>query len=184
MEKTANYRALEENICDTIKEWQMKIGYRREKMQLYYKDSSLCSLLDVDLSLTGAALLKVLSGFSDYSKERLGTSLFSFRGSRFCIEVSQQGTLFVKENHPDSEFLRDFIDVVTKKGVVPEDIKKVFASYSEEFIFEDRREEDLGYVFFFKNDTIDKYVYCVEWDEFGTTYHRFTKKDYENLVAS
>ena len=66
----------------------------------------------------------------------------------------------------------------------PEDIKKVFASYSEEFIFEDRREEDLGYVFFFKNDTIDKYVYCVEWDEFGTTYHRFTKKDYENLVAS
>ena len=36
----------------------------------------------------------------------------------------------------------------------------------------------------FVNDTIDKYVYCVEWDEFGTTYHRFTKKDYENLVAS
>ena len=82
-----DYKALEENICDTIKEWQMKIGYRREKMQLYYKDSSLCSLLDIDLSLTGAALLKLLSGFSKYSESRLGECRFSYQGSRGCVEV-------------------------------------------------------------------------------------------------
>lgn len=184
MEKTANYKALEENICDTIKEWQMKIGYQRERMQLYYKDSSLCSLLDVDLSLTGTALLKVLSGFSDYSKERLGECLFSCKGSRFCIEVPEQGTLFVKVHCKDSCFLREFIDAVTKKGVTLEEVKKVFSSYTKDFVWEDRRKDDLGHVFFFKDDTIDKYVYCIEWDEFGTTYHRFTKKDYENLVAS
>lgn len=181
--KDIDYKALEENICDTIKEWQMKIGYRREKMQLYYKDSSLCSLLNIDLSLTGTALLKVLSGFSSYSASRLGECHFSYQGHRFCVEVSEQGTLYVKENKPDSLFLRAFIDIVTKKGVTPEDIKNVFSSYSKDFVFEDRRRDDLGYVFFFNDDAIDKYVYCIEWDEFGTTYHRFTKKDYENFVA-
>lgn len=182
-EKAIDYRELEENICDTIKEWQMKIGYRKEKMQLYYKDNSLCSLLNIDLSLTGAALLQVLSGFSEYSASRLGECCFSYQGSRFCVEVPEQGTLYVKENKPDSMFLRAFIDAVTKKGVTPEEIKNIFASYSKDFVFEDRRGEELGYVFFFRDDAIDKYVYCIEWDEFGTTYHRFTKKDYENLVA-
>ena len=89
----------------------------------------------------------------------------------------------MKENKKDSAFLREFIDIVRKKGVTPEEIKGVFSSYSEDFVCEDKREEDLGYVFFFQDDSIDKYVYCIEWDEFGTTYHRFTKKDYENLVA-
>ena len=181
--QTIDYMALEENICDTIKEWQMKIGYRREKMQLYYKDSSLCSLLNIDLSLTGAALLNVLAGFVQYSATRFGECRFSYQGSRFCVEVPEQGTLFVKENKPDSAFLKEFIDIIQKKGVTPEEIKSVFSSYSDDFVFEDRRADDLGYVFFFKGDTIDKYVYCIEWDEFGTTYHRFTKKDYENLVA-
>ena len=28
---------------------------------------------------------------------------------------------------------------------------------------------------------IEPYVYCVESDEFGLTYHRFTREDYEEL---
>lgn len=182
-EKRADYQALEENICDTIKEWQMKIGYRYEKMQLYYKDSSLCSLLNVDMSLTGPELLGELTKFSRYSASRLGECRFSYHGSRFCIEVPEQGTLYVKETMPDSAFLKEFIKTVTKQGVTLEEIKQIFSSYSNEFVLEDRTKDDLGYVFYFKENNIDKYVYCMEWDEFGTTYHRFTKKDYENFVA-
>ena len=31
---------LERHIIDTIKEWQMKIGYKEENMRLYYPDVS------------------------------------------------------------------------------------------------------------------------------------------------
>lgn len=181
--QVADHQALEENICDTIKEWQMKIGYRREKMQLFYKDQSICSLLNIDLNTKGTKLGKILADFSKYSADRLGECRYSYQGSRWCIEVSEQGTLFVKEQVKESLFLKDFIETVTKRNVTLEEIKSVFSTYSKDYVFEDRTKEDLGYVFFFQDDTIDKYVYCIELDEFGTTYHRFTKKDYEIFVA-
>ena len=42
-------------------------------------------------------------------------------------------------------------------------------------------EDGLGKVFYFMDDTIDPYVYCLEFDAFGATYHRFSKEDYEAL---
>ena len=33
--------------------------------------------------------------------------------------------------------------------------------------------EGMGCVFCFENDDFEPYVYCVESDEFGLTYHRF-----------
>lgn len=184
MDKIVDYQGLEEHICDTVKEWQMKLGYREETMQLYYQDSTLCSLLNVDSSMTKEALLKVLSGFLKYSEDRLGMCRFSYQGKRFCVEVPKQGTLYVKEHRKDSPFLRDLIDTVKKKDVTVKDIVQVFSSYSQSFVCEDRRKEELGYVLFFEDDTIDPYVYCVECDEFGASYHRFTKKDYQNLSSN
>ena len=40
---------------------------------------------------------------------------------------------------------------------------------------EDREAEGMGCVFCFENDDFEPYVYCVESDEFGLTYHRFTR---------
>ena len=39
----------------------------------------------------------------------------------------------------------------------------------------------MGCVFCFENDDFEPYVYCVESDEFGLTYHRFTREEYEEL---
>lgn len=38
---------LERHIIDTIKEWQMKIGYKEENMRLYYPDVSLIGMLEL-----------------------------------------------------------------------------------------------------------------------------------------
>ncbi len=41
--------------------------------------------------------------------------------------------------------------------------------------------DGLGSVFYFEKDSTERYVYCVEDDDFGLTYHRFTRKEYEDL---
>ena len=37
-------------------------------------------------------------------------------------------------------------------------------------------------VFYFEDDTIDDAVYCVEEDDFGLTYHRFMREDYQKII--
>ena len=41
-----NCEPLKKHIIDTVKEWQMKIGYRAESMKLYYPAASLAELLE------------------------------------------------------------------------------------------------------------------------------------------
>ena len=35
--------------------------------------------------------------------------------------------------------------------------------------------------FSFSDPSVDEYCYCVEENEFGLTYHRFSREDYEAL---
>ena len=51
-----NTAALERHIIDTVKEWQMKIGYRSEEMKLYYPDVSLAGLLELAEGWTESSL--------------------------------------------------------------------------------------------------------------------------------
>ena len=67
-----NTNALERHIIDTVKEWQMKIGYRSEEMKLYYPDVSLAGLLELAEGWTEASLKEALQEFSKETKERLG----------------------------------------------------------------------------------------------------------------
>jgi hypothetical protein len=42
-------------------------------------------------------------------------------------------------------------------------------------------EHEMGHVFSFSDPSVDEYCYCVEENEFGLTYHRFSREDYEAL---
>jgi len=45
-----------------------------------------------------------------------------------------------------------------------------------------RKEENgLETAIAFENECVEPYVYCIDQNEFGITYHRFTKEDYEDL---
>mgnify|MGYP000125695534 CR=1 FL=1 len=63
-----NTAALERHIIDTVKEWQMKIGYRSEEMKLYYPDVSLAGLLELAEGWTEASLKEALQEFSKETK--------------------------------------------------------------------------------------------------------------------
>ncbi len=48
---------------------------------------------------------------------------------------------------------------------------------------EDHESEGLGLVFYYTSEETDPYVYCMEQDDFGITYHRFSRPDYNKLVS-
>lgn len=177
---------LEKHIFDTIKEWQMKIGYREESMKLYYPDISLIELLELESETTKEQLNQALEDFCIAENEKLGEIVISNAKDRYCIDVPVKGCSYIAKNVPDFAFLKDFLGVITTPGNTLEHVRACFDSYAREnnaqYVEMDRREEGLGYVFFFDRKELDEYVYCIEADEFGLTYHRFTKTDYEKLV--
>ena len=71
MSPSIDWQALEKNICDTLKEWELKIGYGKEPVELYYPQESLCSLLGVPEKETNL-LEQSLELFSKKVQERLG----------------------------------------------------------------------------------------------------------------
>lgn len=178
--------ALEKHIFDTIKEWQMKIGYREESMKLYYPDISLKELLELEPEATKEQLDKALKDFCKTEEEKLGRIEISNIRDRYCIYVPMKGCSYITKNVPDFVFLKRFLAVITNTQNTLEQVRECFELYAREndaqYVELDRREEGLGHVFFFDKKEIDEYVYCIEADEFGLTYHRFTKMDYEKLV--
>lgn len=173
---------LEKHIIDTIKEWQMKIGYRKEKMKLYYPEASLADLLETEKN---AKLDEALYIFCREAEPRLGKIKFSKNKERYCLEISKEGCVHIAEDIPDPEFLKKFLAVITGKGNTMEQIRACFFTYAKDKRIQyaelDKMNAGLGCVFYFQGWEADDYVYCVEENEFGLTYHRFTKDDFEKM---
>lgn len=201
---------LKKHIIDTIKEWQLKIGYREGNMKLYYPGESLDVLLGnvrnttVNEKLAEEELLSILNTFCEEAEPQLGRIKISGSYERYCLEIPAKGCAFVAGKVPEPEFLKRFLEVITHHGNSMEQIRECFAAYAEEHgtaYVEDilvENDEDVevsrdcdmspehthshtGHAFYFTDATVEEYVYWVEENEFGLTYHRFTKADYKRL---
>lgn len=187
---------LRQHIFDTIKEWQMKIGSRDESIRLYYPAVSLMNLLRLgdkagtgDKKPEGEARLGELDGalliFAQDVEPLLGKIRFSRQGERYCIEVPEKGCAYIANAVPEPEFLKRFLSVITAKDSTLEQIRACFQDfagmYGLGYTEEDKEGEGAGHVFYFSSAVPEPYIYCVEEDEFGLTYHRFTREDYEDL---
>ena len=97
---------------------------------------------------------------------------------------------------PVSLFHRSFPEVNTGPAPSMQGVEQCFADAAamngEHYVKEDRESEGLGMVFYFcpvqevqtpERSVIDTYVYCVEEDDFGITYHRFSWSDFQKLVS-
>ena len=72
-----NGEPLKKHIIDTVKEWQMKIGYRPESMKLYYPAVSLAELLDLPEDAGKEQLQRALLGFAEKEEAFLGKLSFA-----------------------------------------------------------------------------------------------------------
>lgn len=188
--------ALQKHIYDTVKEWQMKIGYREENMKLYYPGTSLRALLGLDADADAAELDGALEQFVQAVQPHLGHIQVSCdeKQERYCLDIPEEGIAYIAKEVPDSVFLKRFLGVITSPGSSLDDVEACFAKTAREqgigYRKSDRSAEGLGHVFRFiyPEDAAvcaeerDEYIYCVEADDFGLTYHRFDREDYEELA--
>lgn len=178
---------LERHIIDTIKEWQIKIGYKEENMRLYYPDVSLIGMLELPEDTDESELKKALAVFAEIVSEHLGKIEISNVGDRYCLNVPAEGCKYISEKVQDSELLKRLLEVLNKRENDMAPVRKVFEDYAIEHqgtcVEEDHEKDGLGLVFYYTSEEVDPYVYCMEQDDFGITYHRFSRPDYNKLVS-
>ena len=175
-----NYKLLEKVICDTIKEEQIKLGYERETIRLYYPMSSLSNILEEDIRDTGE-MDKALEGFVAAIGDKLGRLKISHTGDRYCILIPPEGAAYVHEAYGENPFLEAFIKEISKQECNLDSLLVIFRTYSDRVVCEKSSSEEFDYVIYFMDDGMDNYRYCIKFEGRHTTYHRFLQKDYEML---
>lgn len=168
-----------QNLYDTLKEWEIKIGYRKNEVQLYYPRESLLELLEAGEE----NLEQEIKIFCKEVKNELGDIRIyeTKEKGRYCVRIPVQGVSYVHEQVPESPFLKAFLRTVITAGAKLEDVCRVFYRFSPKIVVEKQEEREWG--IWFEDETIDAYVYYVEEDDFGLEYHRFTREAYGRLNA-
>jgi len=168
---------------DQIKEAQLKLGYAKETVRLYYPVSSINAMLGTKIGTAGE-MAAFLEEHCSSGHQMPGRLKFLVHEGRIEISIPPEGAAFVHAHVPKPEFLADMIDLFWKNHhCTLEDIQKVFEKYSRDYICKKMPEKsDFDYVLYFKDAGIDRYYYCVKEEMGHTIYHRFTKEDYELLV--
>lgn len=87
---------LEKNLMDVIQEEQAKLGFRREKIRLYYPLTTLNHLLDTED--TAEQMEITLAGQPESMTRKLGNLDVTRRGDRFCLCIPEEGSAYVHEH--------------------------------------------------------------------------------------
>ena len=90
-------KLLEKHITDTIREWQVKIGYEGGTMKLYYPAESLRRSLSLDET---EDLDAALAAFCKEVQPRLGTLAISAVKDRYCMEIPEEGCSYIERKIP------------------------------------------------------------------------------------
>lgn len=168
---------LKTNICDSIKECEVKLGYQEKPIRLYYPESTLLELLQAEHN----TLSEKITWFCQTQAEIFGgiTIAETQEKGRYCIDISAKGVKYVHKNITVSPFMTAFIQEIHKSGTKKEDIVKLFYKFSENIVVEKMEEKEWGV--YFRDGIPDAYVYYIEEDDFGLQYHRFTRETFERL---
>ncbi|MGN0153520.1 MAG: DUF3877 family protein [Lachnospiraceae bacterium] len=169
----------EKSIIDAIEEQQLKLGYLRETVRLYYPLSSLRRIFDTDCSMEEMNML--LQEFSDRTKERLGGVSVTNKGERFCIAIPPEGAEYIHERLDKKGFLADLIRTVGEHGCTLKEVLEVFYRYSQTVHVEEVKNGEFDYLVYFENGNPDDYRYCITVEEKHVIYHRYTPEDYEEF---
>jgi hypothetical protein len=174
-----DYSKLEQNICDVIKEDQIKLGYQKEVIRLYYPLGSLNHFLKSELGVD--EMRKALEDFAGTVKEKLGTIEITNEGERFCFCFPPEASEYIHSHTPQTGFLYDFIDVVSRHGVTMDEVIAVFKKYSNNVHVEKTNHGEFDYLIYFEDGRPDSFRYCLTEEGCHIIFHRFTIEDYADF---
>lgn len=170
------------NIYDVIKEEQIKLGYRKEVIRLYYPLQSLNRFFDSSCDVK--EMCDLLGEFAESVKDELGTIDVSVKGERFCLRFPEETSEYIHQHTEQSGFLYDFIAAISKHHVSIDEILDQFKKYSNEVHFEKMDHGEFDYLIYFENGDPDEYRYCLTDEGCHMIYHRFTADDYNDAYGA
>lgn len=173
------FSRLKKNIIDLVKEQQLKLGYRKEVVRLYYPAKTIKNLLGVECTIY--EINKYLYDFIQTEEPVLGKIEYTCKNDRFCIRLPEKTSEYVHDNIREDEFIVKFINLIGKHECTIEEIISLFNSYSDDVHFEKMENKDFDYVIYFKDRKLDEYIYCLNQEGEHLIYHRFLPEDYEEL---
>lgn len=170
------------NIIDFIMEEQIKLGYRREVVRLYYPLSSLCNLLGETMSED--EMVVVLNHLPESVTSRLGHVRANSKKGRFCIEIPEDGVANIHEHVKVDPFLQELVALVQQHDCTKAQLIALFASYTKDYELQQMPTgSDFDYAIHFTKNAADDYYYCFHEEGCHIIYHRFTPEDYAELLA-
>ena len=107
------FKKLENSLIDVIKEEQAKLGFKEEKIHLYYPLSSLNHFFSVQDS--AEEMLARLQNLPEELTSKLGNVAVSHKGDRFCFYIPEPGSVYVHENMKENEFIKVLCLLLTGK---------------------------------------------------------------------
>lgn len=176
-----NFKRLEKNLIDNIKEAQLKLGFENRPMSLNYMSSSLKHLLEDE------ATDDVLQAFSKYAEAKLGKLSFGRIKNGVCITIPVEGTAYV--NSLDGyEFLGELVEKVRNHASL-EQVMAVFRHFSANVAVEEIDNGEFDLLAYFPDEIPDEYYYCLTAEPCmnggcHAMYHRFIREDYEEIFVN
>lgn len=173
---------LEKHILDTMKEWQLKMGNFDTDIRLYYPETSLRRYMEVERDMDSDILIGKIEAYIVEKMSYLGKVCISAQSDRYCVHISKEGCKYVENNVPMPEFLAGLLEElkVQKLDSMVAYFEKYAAVHNTK-LCKEKDEGDGGTILYFADENVEPYVYCIDQNEFGITYHRFTKEEYEEL---
>ena len=175
-----NTQKLEQNIIDTITEQQLKLGYRREYVRIYYPLLSLNRLLGTEKD--ASQMKEILTCFCEAVKDRYGKINISEGNGRFCFLIPPEGGEYIHAHREDHSFLQELIDTVRRHGCRLDEILSLFHKYSHHVHIEKTEHGEFDYLIYFEDGNPDAFRYCITVEEDHIIYHRFTEEDYQDFA--
>ncbi|MBQ0000679.1 MAG: DUF3877 family protein [Clostridiales bacterium] len=171
-----NFDKLLKSIVGVIMEEQIKLGYRKETIHLFYPLQSLNLMFGTECNIE--EMEQLLKEFCTSMEADWGQTRISIKGDRFFLHFSPEVSEYVHEHAPKTGFLYDFIAAVSRHGVKIQDIEEIFHRYSDHVVVKKVTHGEFDYLIYFEDGDPDEYRYCLTDEGIHFIYHRFSKEDY------
>lgn len=174
------YRRLENNLIDIVKEEQAKLGYRKERIRLYYPLSTLNHIFKTHCDTD--SMKEILTGYGKRT-EYLGDIKVSNLGERFCFNIPEDGVEYVHMHTSENEFIKNLVSLVSDHDISMEDIFRLFKSVDLDVQISKSEEDEFDWLIYFSDRHADGYYYCFKEEGCHIIYHRFMPEDYKDLTT-
>ena len=100
---------------------------------------------------------------------------------RFCLHIPEQGSVYVRENTAENEFIKKLVELLMNHGIKKEDILNIFQKESDGIRVGDMDNGEFDFWVRFPEGNEDEYYYCFKDEGCHMIYHRFLPEDYADF---